>query len=119
MRVRLRDFCQARSGDKGDTVNAAVFAPTEELYQVLLEQVTAERVAELLGDFVVGTVTRYEVPNVRALNFVCTQALDGGGARSLRADNLGKTFGSNLLHLHVDVPYELTRSFPDLVAPID
>ena len=117
-RVRLRQFCQARSGDKGDTVNAAVFAPTDDLYQVLVEQVTAERVAALLGDLVAGSVTRFEAPNVRALNFLCTRALDGGGARSLRADSLGKTFGSNLLHLDVDVPDDLVATFPDLVAPI-
>ena len=119
MKVRLRDFCQARSGDKGDTVNAAVFAPSEELYRVLVDQVTSERVATLYGDLVKGTVTRYEAPNVRALNFLCTQALDGGGSRSLRADNLGKCFGSNLLHLEVDVPDHLVPTFPDLTAHLD
>ena len=119
MRVRLRDFCQARSGDKGNTVNAAVFAPTDELYRVLVDQVTAHRVKDLYGPLVKGTVTRYEAPNVRALNFLCTEALDGGGSRSLRADNLGKTFGSNLLHLEVDVPDELVDTFPDLVAPLE
>jgi hypothetical protein len=117
-RVRLRDFCQARSGDKGNTVNAALFAPSEELYAVLREQVTSESVARLVGHLVAGLITRYEVPNVRALNFVCTRALGGGGARSLRADNLGKTFASNLLHLEVDVPDNLVATFPDLVAPI-
>ena len=44
-----------------------------------------------------GTVTRYELPNLYAVNFVLTQILDGGAMRSLRLDPQGKTLGDSLL----------------------
>ena len=70
-------------------------------------EVTADRVAAHFGEIVDGTVTRYEVPNLLALKFVMSGALAGGGPRSLRADNLGKTLGGALLRLEIDVPDEV------------
>ena len=102
-RVQLRDVAQARSGDKGDLANVAVFAPTDALYAAFLRELTAERVRTHFGRFVRGPVDRYEVPNVRALNFVLHQALDGGAARSLRSDPLGKSYGSLILRLEIEV----------------
>lgn len=102
-RVQLRDVAQARSGDKGDLANVAVFAPTDALYAAFLRELTPERVRAHFGRFVRGGVDRYEVPNVRALNFVLHQALDGGAARSLRSDPLGKSYGSLILRLEIDV----------------
>jgi hypothetical protein len=101
--VPLAALAFARSGDKGDTADISVFAPDDETYAILVEQVTAERVAALLGDLVTGAVTRYEVPNVLALKLVCTGALGGGGPASLRADNLGKALGGAVLRLPVEV----------------
>ncbi len=102
-RVQLRDVAQARSGDKGDLANVALFAPTEALYRAFLREVTPERVRAHYGRFVSGGVDRYEVPNVRALNFVLHQALDGGAARSLRSDPLGKSYGSLILRMEIEV----------------
>lgn len=102
-RVRLADVAQARSGDKADLANVALFAPTDAMYAALVREVTADRVKQLFGRFVKGAVNRYEVPNVRALNFVLHQALDGGAARSLRSDPLGKSYGSLLLRMEIDV----------------
>jgi hypothetical protein len=59
------------------------------------------------GSLVLGPVERYEAPNVLALNFVLHDALGGGGPRSLRADNLGKTLGGALVRLEVEVPAAL------------
>ena len=115
---RLGDFCQARSGDKADVANIAVFAPDERSYELLREQVTAARVAVHLRALVSGEVVRYEVPNVLALNFVCQQALGGGGQRTLRSDMLGKTLGPNLLRLEVTVPDELAARLPLLRPPV-
>jgi hypothetical protein len=105
-RVQLRDVAQARSGDKGDLANVAVFAPTPALYRAFLRELTPERVRAHFGRFVRGQVDRYEVPNVRALNFVLHQALDGGAARSLRSDPLGKSYGSLILRMSIDVSDE-------------
>ena len=102
-RVRLAEVAQARSGDKGDLANVALFAPTEALYSAFLREVTAERVRAHFGRYVQGRVERFEVANLRALNFVLHQALGGGGARSLRSDPLGKSYGSLLLRLEVEL----------------
>ena len=67
---------------------------------------TEERVKAHFGDLVTGTVTRYEMPNIRALNFVCTGALDGGGTLSLRSDHLGKVMYAWLLRM--ELPAEVS-----------
>jgi hypothetical protein len=55
----------------------------------------------------VGSVARYELPNLNALNFVLTDVLAGGGSRSLRIDAQGKTLGAAILEMPLDVPAEL------------
>ncbi|MGH7722790.1 MAG: AtuA-related protein [Candidatus Dormibacteria bacterium] len=105
-RVRLADVARARSGDKGDLANVALFASSDELYSALVREVTAERVRAHFGRFVRGEVERFAVPNVRALNFVLHGALDGGAARSLRSDPLGKSYGSLLLRLWITLTAE-------------
>ena len=54
-----------------------------------------------------GRVTRYELPGIDALNFVCEQALGGGGMASLRYDPLGKSMAQILLTMLVRVPEAL------------
>lgn len=100
----LREIAHARSGDKGDTSNVGVIAYDEADYPILREQVTAERVAAIYGDLVRGEVTRYELPNIGALNFVLRQALAGGVTTSLALDPHGKTRSSLILDLSVEVP---------------
>lgn len=112
MRVQLRDLCGVRSGDKGDISDLSLFADDQAAYEVICAEVTAERVAEHFGSLVRGTVTRYEVPNVWALKFVMTEALGGGGPRSLRADNLGKTLGGALLRMEIEVPDDVALAAP-------
>ncbi len=107
--VYLAEFCTARSGDKDDTVNIALFARDETGYEVIRERVSAELVARHLASLVEGEVERYEAPNVLGLNFVCNGALDGGAAVSRRSDNLGKAFGSHLLALKIEVPAALAE----------
>ena len=102
--VALREVYGVRSGDKGDISDLTLFADDAEAYDVLLDQVTVERVREHFGDLVHGPIERYEARNVMALKFVLRDALGGGGPRSLRSDNLGKTLGAALLRLRVDIP---------------
>jgi hypothetical protein len=118
-RIVLRQIAQARSGDKGDILDVSLFAPTEGLYSYFADHITADVVKEHLRELVKGPVTRYEVPNVRALKFVCEQALDGGGSRSLRVDNLGKCFGANLLRMELEIPDELLEGVPRYEAPAE
>lgn len=116
-RLALRELCGYRAGDKGDIANVAIFADDDETYALIVEQVTAERVKEHFGAFVRGRVDRYRADNVRALNFVMHGALGGGGTRTLRADNLGKTLGGALVRLEIDVPDSMAarrRARPDV-----
>jgi Acyclic terpene utilisation family protein AtuA len=121
--VPLIRLAYARSGDKGDSSNIGVIARRPEWLPLLREQLTEARVAEWLGHLVRGTVTRYEVPGIHALNFLCTQALDGGGMASLRNDPLGKGMGQILLALPVRVPAGSaildTRGPPEPAAPFE
>lgn len=115
--VRMRDFCMVRSGDKGNTVDISLFAPTPELYAVLVEQLTPERVLEHFRPMARGPVERYMIPNLRALKFVIKDALAGGAASSLRSDNLGKVYGSNLLRLTVTLDTALLAAAPGMRHP--
>jgi hypothetical protein len=110
--IQLRDLCGVRSGDKGDISDLSLFADDEAAYEAIRAEVTAERVAAHFGDLVRGGVERFEVPNVWALKFVMSDALGGGGTRTLRADNLGKTLGAALLRMRIDVPEEVAASSP-------
>lgn len=106
-RLRLHEICGYRAGDKGDIANVALFADDEGVYEVIDREVTAERVKAHFGPMVQGDVVRYEARNVLALNFVMHGALGGGGPRSLRSDNLGKTLGGALVRMEVEVPEAL------------
>ncbi len=103
MKIPLSEIAHARSGDKGDISNVGLIAKETRHYPLLVREVTAERVKTHFGILVGGSVTRYELPNLQALNFVMEKALDGGGTISLRTDAQGKTFGAALLRLQVEV----------------
>lgn len=100
--MKLMQIAHTRSGDKGDTANIGVIAYRPEDYPILVREVTAERVKAFFGEMVKGNVTRYELPNLGALNFLLDEALGGGGTVSLRVDAQGKTLGAALLDLEID-----------------
>ena len=104
MNVRLLDIAHARSGDKGDTANVGVIALKPEWYPVLAKHLTLDRVREHFRGVINGGVERYELPNLKALNFLLHGALDGGGTLSLKTDAQGKVFSTAMLRLMLDVP---------------
>jgi hypothetical protein len=108
-RIALVDLAHARSGDKGSTANIGLIAYRLEDYPLLVEKVTAEAVKAHFGDMV-GRVERFELPNLNALNFLCHQALDGGGTVSMMNDAQGKTFSTGLLHMEIEVPDEVAEA---------
>jgi hypothetical protein len=103
MRVPLSKIAHTRSGDKGDSCNIGVIAYQDKHYADLVREVTAERVKEHFGALVKGSVERYELPNLGALNFLLHESLGGGGTVSLRTDAQGKTFGAALLGMQIDL----------------
>ncbi len=102
--MKLREIAHSRTGDKGNTSNISVIAYDERHYPHLLEHVTAARVKAHFAGVVQGEVTRYELPNIAALNFVMTNTLGGGVTRSLALDAHGKSLSSALLDLEIEIP---------------
>lgn len=98
---RLGDIAYARSGDKGTGANIGILAYDPEGYDYLQRELTADRVAAYFAPMNPGDITRYELPNLLALNFVLPQVLAGGGSRSLRIDAQGKSLGQVLLELEL------------------
>ncbi len=106
-RVQLAQIAIARSGDKGDGSNIGVMAKSPVLYAFLAEALTAAVVKDYFREICFGEVTRYELPNLNALNFILENSLGGGGTETLITDAQGKVHGPGLLHLEMDVPDEL------------
>lgn len=100
--MKIQQVAYARSSDKGDHVDISVFTYEEDAYQWLLEELTVERVEHFFSPMGITGVQRYPVPGLLAIKFVIRNALDGGGAHSLRADNQGKTWSGALLRYAQD-----------------
>jgi hypothetical protein len=107
MRVPLYRVAHARSGDKGDASNVGLIAASPEIYELLGEQATPERVKQHFRDICHGPVERFPVPNLLAFNFILHDSLGGGGTESLKTDAQGKTHAQGLLMMEIDVPEEL------------
>jgi len=107
MQVTLRNVAHVRSGDKGDTACISVIAYSPELYELIREQLTAERFGAFYKGVIAGPVTRFEAPGLEALQFVAEGALGGGVSRSLRLDNYGKALGSAILAYPIEAPERL------------
>ena len=119
MKVRLLDLAHARSGDKGDTANVGVIALRPEWYPLLARELTRARVRQHFAGVITGDVERFELPNLRALNFLLHGALDGGGTMSLKMDAQGKVFSTAMLRMELDVPDDEARTLglPAVPAP--
>jgi hypothetical protein len=104
MQIRLTKLAHARSGDKGDTANVGLIALKDEYYQLIVREVTAERVKKHFAGICRGEVERFELPNLGALNFLLHESLGGGGTLSLMTDAQGKTFSTALLRMKIEVP---------------
>lgn len=103
MKVELTKLAHARSGDKGDTANVGLIALKDEFYPILVKEVTAEKVKQHFGEMVKGEVERFELPNLKALNFLLHESLGGGGTLSLMTDAQGKTFSTALLRMKIEI----------------
>lgn len=103
MLIQLIKLAHARSGDKGDTANVGLIALRDEIYPILVREVTSERVKKHFEGICKGDVERFELPNLGALNFLLHESLGGGGTLSLMTDAQGKTFSTALLRMKIDI----------------
>ncbi len=102
--VPLLRLAVARSGDKGNDANIGVMARREAYLPAIRAALTPEAVKHYLAHFVEGTVERFDLPGIHALNFVLHDGLGGGGTSSLRLDTQAKTYAQLLLGFPVPVP---------------
>ena len=109
MQVALWKIAHARSGDKADRADIGLFAYDAPTYDVLKREVTAQRVATHFAAICTGAVEIYPLDNLLALKIVLNGALQGGAARSLRMDNLGKNVAAALLRMEIEAPATLPR----------
>lgn len=99
--MKLREIAHSRTGDKGNISNISLIAFEESDYELLKDKVTAALVKDWFQDIVAGEVIRYELPNLKAFNFVLYGALGGGVTKSLAQDMHGKSLSSKLLDLDI------------------
>jgi hypothetical protein len=104
VRAPLGLVCGARSGDKGGNANVGLWARTDAEYAWLRGYLTTGRFRELLMEAAALPVDRYELPNLRALNFVVTGLLGNGVADATRPDPQAKGLAEYVRSRHVDVP---------------
>lgn len=99
--MRLKEIAHSRSGDKGEISNISLIAYDSKDYELLKEKVTCEVVKHYFSEICKGEVTRYELEELCALNFILDKALGGGVTRSLALDKHGKSLGMALLEMEI------------------
>jgi hypothetical protein len=107
VRAPLGRVCAARSGDKGGNANVGLWARDAAGYQWLREYLTVARLRELLPEAAGREVRRFELPNLRAVNFVIVGLLGEGVASSTRPDPQAKGLGEYLRSRLVTLPAAL------------
>ena len=102
--ITLYEIAHGRTGDKGDRSSISLIAYKPEHFEILLAQVTEERVAAHFAYRNPTRVTRYVLPKIHALNFVLDGVLDGGVNDALNLDMHGKALSFHLLAMRISVP---------------
>ena len=101
--IELFYVAHSRTGDKGNSQTMSLVPYDERDYALLERQVTTEAVARQFGNLVQGRITRYDLPKLKAFNFVLEEALQGGVNDSLNLDTHGKSRSAVLLAMMVQV----------------
>jgi len=103
--IPVREVAFARSGDKGNISNVHVHPYRSDDYDLLIEQLTVDRVREAFDQLIDGPIERYVLPGTSSINFVMYGALGGGViGRSLNRDIHGKSRGNLLMSMSIEVP---------------
>lgn len=99
--MKLKEIAHARAGDKGNALNIGVIVYEAYDYEFLKRTLTADKVKYFFRDLCKGEVTRYELNGLYALNFVLSNALEGGSAGTLGIDALGRSTALALLEMEL------------------
>ncbi len=118
VRVPLGTVFGARSGDKGASANVGIWAESDEAYAWLRSNLTEAALRELLPEVAQLPVRRYELPNLKAVNFVIEDVLGKGVAHGYRFDPQAKGIGEWLRARHIDLPAALATTTPPSATPL-
>src|SRR5699024_6557175 len=99
--MKLKEIAHIRTGDKGDISNIAVIVYDKKDYKLLKRFLTADKVKKFFSEICLGKVTRYDLDNIYAFNFVMEKSLSGGVTKSLAIDKHGKSLGMALLEIEI------------------
>jgi hypothetical protein len=103
----LGEIVHARSGDKGGDANLGVWVRDAQAWEWLRSTLTVDELRRLLPEARALPITRYELPNLGAVNFLIQGLLGTGAASSLRLDSQAKALGEWLRSRSIKVPKSL------------
>jgi hypothetical protein len=98
----VRDIAHARAGDKGNTSNVNVWTYHPADFELLKRTLTAERIKQAFPHLIRGIIQRYVIEHLHGLNFVMSEALEGGVNTSLNLDSHGKSWSYLILGLELE-----------------
>ena len=96
-----------RSGDKGGCANLGVWAKTDRAFEFLYHFLTVDQLKQLLPDIANFPIDRYELANIKSLNFYIHEILQDGVSSNTRMDAQAKSLGEYLRAKLIDVPVEI------------
>ena len=105
----LGSYFGARSGDKGGCANLGVWAKTDLSYSFLYSFLTVEKLKELLPDLNNYEIDRYDLPNIKSLNFYIHGILEDGVSSNNKKDGQAKSLGEYLRAKIVDLPISIIK----------
>ena len=104
----VHSIAHSRDGDKGNVSNVSLIAYNELGWENIKKNATENKILDIFNHLGATNVIRYELPKLKALNFVIENALGGGVNSSLRLDRHGKTLSSYLLyHLKLNISFDM------------
>ena len=94
----------SRSGDKCGCANIGVWAKTDLSYSFLYDFLTVKRLKKLMPDLRKFEIDRYELSNIKSLNFYIHGILEDGVSSNNRVDGQAKSLGEYLRAKIIDMP---------------
>jgi len=101
--IPLYEIAHGRTGDKGDRLNVSIIPFDKSGYDPIAEQVTETRMLEMFQHRGATETRRYDLPKLKAFNFVIENVLQGGVNNSLNLDGHGKTLSFHALSMMIKV----------------
>ena len=105
--VHFGELYGTRSGDKGGCANLGVWAKDDLSYSFLYEFLTVDKLKELLPDLSEFNIDRYDLSNIKSLNFYIHDILQDGISSNNKKDGQAKSLGEYLRAKLIEVPKEI------------